>query len=464
MKKFLSLITLLSALIASPSLAENLPAFPGAQGFGTNTPGGRGGRIIKVTNRNNSGSGSFRAAVEASGARIVVFETGGTITLTSSLNIKNPYLTIAGQTAPGDGICIKGRPINIMAHDVVIRGIRYRLGADAGGGENGILLDGGSDEVYNIVIDHCSLSWATDENLSTYRNVHDISISWNIISEGINNYHHGMGLLIGHANGHEGYGANVSVHHNLFAHNEARQPLFQTDNRVEIINNLIYNYDNKAISAEDDSGETVFADIVGNYVKAGLDTGGKKGLWCNTDAGSIYLKGNIGPGRPTDTGDEWNFTDDSNCREADNKSVVSVVRSTQNPIAVQSPTQAYESVLDTAGAISPYRDPVDSRIISDVRNGTGRTINHENDVGGFPNLKTGTAPSDSDNDGIPNSWETSHGLNPNNSADGNGDRNGDGYTNIEEYINGLISQPGSNPGSDPDPSDPPSPPKNLRVL
>lgn len=392
-----------------------------------------------VTNTNDSGAGSFRAAVEASGPRIVEFKTGGTINLSSTIRIDSPYLTIAGQTAPGDGICIAGYPIEITTHNVIIRGIRYRLGAGAGSGVNGIALLGGSSEVYNIIIDHSSISWATDENLSTYRNVHDITISWNIISEGINNNLHGMGFLIGHAAGNPGYGTDISVHHNLFAHNRERQPLFQTDCEVEIINNLIYNYQNRAIHAEDDSGETLYADIVGNYVKSGLSTGGKKALWCNTNAGELYLEGNIGPGRLTDTGDEWDFTDDSNCVEADNKSLVSVVRSTTYPITVESPTGAYTSVLasDGAGAIVPERDDVDARIVADVDAGTGTVINNETDVGGYPTLATGSAWTDTDSDGMPDDWEMSEFGDLDQTA--TTDFDGDGYYDPEEWFNGFYA-------------------------
>lgn len=424
MKKYpLLVILLLSSFILTDSIFAQIPAFPGAEGFGASALGGRGGTVIKVTNLNNSGSGSLREAVSASGPRIVVFETGGIINLTSDLTITNPYLTIAGQTAPGDGICVSGRQISIQADHVVMRGMRIRLG-DGTSGSDALQINGYQSTIENVIIDHCSISWATDENTSTFENLEDITFSWNIISEGINANYHSMGMLIGP------YGAKrISMHHNLFAHNRERQPYVKHETETEIVNNVVYNWQNKAT----DINGTAKTNVVGNYYKPGLNwNGSRKGIYFPHSDAVAYVLSNIGPGRPTNTGNEWDACDGSES----NRSLVPVVSS--NSITIDSPTDAYALVLDHAGATIPQRDPVDLRVVQDVIDGTGTVINSQNDVGGFPVYNQGTPPLDTDGDGMPNDWEISHGLDPNDPADANEDRDGDGYTNIEEYINGFF--------------------------
>ena len=455
MKKFAFYASILSfyflasgIILAASAYADGLPAFPGAEGFGSTTPGGRGGKVIKVTNLNNSGSGSFREACQASGARIVVFDVGGRIQLTSELVIKNPYITIAGQTAPGDGITISNHSISVRTHDVIIRNIRFRLG-DASSGLDAIQLNACCGDVYNVIIDHCSMSWATDENVSTYRAVRDSTFSWNIIAEGINNELHGMGLLIG-----DDPKTKVSVHHNLFAHNRERQPVIQSGTQTEIINNVVYNWQNRATQIRDDA----YTNIIGNYYKVGPSwSGDKKGIWFGETTARAYVKGNIGPGRPTDTGDEWNAVTGSTA----NRSLTSVVSS--GTVTIQSASDAYNSVLAGAGAITPYRDPVDEEIINDVKTGKGSVINSQSEVGGWPKMNSSYPLEDSDNDGMPDTWEKSNGLDPNNSEDGNNDKDGDGYTNIEEYINSLIPDSAGvrNPSLN---NNAPDAPTNLRII
>jgi len=443
MKKYpLLVILLLSSFILTDSIFAQIPAFPGAEGFGASALGGRGGTVIKVTNLNNSGSGSLREAVSASGPRIVVFETGGIINLTSDLTITNPYLTIAGQTAPGDGICVSGRQISIQADHVIIRGMRIRLG-DGTSGSDALQINGNSSTIENVVIDHCSISWATDENTSTYENVEDITFSWNIISEGINANYHGMGMLIGQLNG-----KRISIHHNLFAHNRERQPVIQKDTETEIVNNVVYNWQNKGT----DVMAEALTDIIGNYYKPGLNwNGSRKGVYFRSTNAQAYVESNIGPGRPTNTGNEWDVCEGSES----NSSPVSVVSS--NTINIHSPTDAYAFVLEHAGATMPQRDPVDLRVVQDVIDSTGTVINSQNEVGGFPVYSQGTPPLDTDDDGMPDDWEISRGLDPNDPADANGDRDGDGYTNIEEYINSFFPVLVGD-------TTPPDPPADLRVL
>jgi pectate lyase len=230
-------------LLGTTTSSAAQSAFPGAVGFGAITSGGRGGRVIEVTNLNDSGTGSFRAACEASGARIVVFRTGGTIHVTKNIRIPNPYITIAGQTAPGDGILIRGAGLVIQNHDVIVRGLRIRAGDDPDGpspdNRDSLILDNKQGHVYNVVVDHCSVSWAIDENISIWwPGAHDITISNCIISEGLNDSlnpdgNHSKGLIAGPGI------SNLTIVGNLMAHNDERNPRLASTN-VEVINNLVY--------------------------------------------------------------------------------------------------------------------------------------------------------------------------------------------------------------------------------
>ncbi len=417
-----------------------LPAFPGAEGYGSQTQGGRGGIVIPVTNLNASGTGSLRAALEASGSRIVVFRTGGIIDLSSSgdIVISNPYITIAGQTAPGDGICIKGASIRVQTHDVVIRYLRIRPGDHTGtpSAENRDAISiGSSGEVYNVVIDHCSLSWATDENVEIwYDTTSDITVQWCIISEGLyDSIHplgpHSMGMLVGASN-------NISIHHNLFAHNNYRNPQIQHDTHSVVINNVVYNYGGVGLdykSAVD--GDPLYSDAIANYYIEGDDS--------NTNAveikdtvdtdSEIFMKGNLGPGRTSNSQGDWNIVNGD-----DNELMRSLYR-LLFPGIIEYPTEVItDIVLDNAGATLPGRDSVDSRVVSSVRNLTGSIIDSQDDVSGWPTYSTGTAPADTDSDGMPDSWETAKGLDYTDASDRN-DLAPSGYTWIEEYINSLVT-------------------------
>ena len=418
-----------------------IPAFPGAEGFGAVTAGGRGGRVIEVTNLNASGPGSLLAACEEEGPRIVVFRTGGMINVTRAINIKNPFITIAGQTAPGDGICLGGGAgLNISTHDVIVRGLRVRVGDNPAGpvGDNrdGIGVANQSEQPYNIIIDHCSVSWAIDENIQLWYACHDVTIQWCITSEALDSsLHekgpHSKGMIIGP--GAQG----VSIHHNLFAHNVERNALISVDTKTEFINNVIYNWKSRGLNLGNcypEHGEQ--SDVIGNYFKKGPSSGRNwfhiNDCWKNA---KVYISGNIAPDKPKEGSDEWSLI--RNEAKTPVKVDERVIKS--STVKVEPVLDAYESVLKNAGAIVPGYDEIDVRIINDVKNGTGQIIDSQTDVNGWPRYNEGIPPADSDHDGMPDDWEKSMGLNPA-KADGNGTKlSKEGYTNIEVYINGLFA-------------------------
>lgn len=433
MKRTLSTIALIMTMLAlMAGLSYALPAFPGAEGFGSGTIGGRGGKIIEVTNLNNSGSGSFREAVEASGARIVVFRTGGTIDSSGDIIIRNPYITIAGQTAPGDGIAIRGSKLQVATHDVIIRNIRVRPGVAAG--NDAIMIGHPTVAPYNVILDHCSVSWAGDENFSTWADIHDITIQWSLSTEGLLHSNVSYGMLIGE------HAKNISIHHNYFAHNNDRNPLFKGDTTGEVINNVVYNWGSFGMRLKDvvDSGTDIAStvQVEGNHYKPGPQTSSSKlGITVAGISGSrFYVKNNIGPGRLTNTGDDWLAVDGSTAYRV-NTPPLGISR-----ITVDDVSQITDIIFSEtgAGAVAPHRDSVDLRAMQTFANNSGTWISSESEVGGWPYLSSGTPPADSDHDGMPDNWEVSKNLNPQDSSDGNRDRDSDGYTNIEEYINGLM--------------------------
>jgi pectate lyase len=443
---------------ADPNIEEGtanpgqIPAFPGAEGFGANTPGGRGGRIIEVTNLNDGGPGSLRDAIETDGPRIIVFRVGGTIVLKKSLEITHPFVTIAGQTAPGGGITLKGQfssqdsAVIIRTHDVIVRYIRSRPGPGVQNASNGDALEILGNEANNIIVDHCSFSWAIDENVSTWYDAHDITIQRSIISEGLYcSTHekgcHSMGMILG-SDGSR----NISIHHNLFAHNHERNPYIRTSGLVDFVNNVIYNsWGTPSVVTDENSKPQV--NYVGNYFKPGSDTEPGKFLVSvsstNGLGAEIYVQGNITPQRQSD-----DLAEDLAVKPEDRSWIVSN-RFTAPFITTTKAYEAYNQVLsdvgsnvglDDRGNTYLRQDDVDKRIINDVRDGTGKIINDPSEVGGWPDLPAGMPYQDSDHDGMPDTWETRYGFDPNNPSDASDDADGDGYTNIEEYLNS------SNPG------------------
>jgi len=428
----------------APAAVPETPAFPGAEGFGAYALGGRGGRVLFVTNLNDDGPGSLRAAVTATGPRTVVFEVSGTIALESTLAIRTPYITIAGQTAPGDGICLKHYTLSIEADHVIVRYLRCRPSDNTGGQPDAISISSGRD----IIVDHCSTSWAVDETLSasTRGQLGNVTIQWCIISESLNDssHHkgsHGYGSLI-----RGGWGNGYTFHHNLYAHHHARLPRPGNYNDktkdpegfiLDFRNNVIYNWGGSSAgyNADGSNGTDSITrmNFVDNVYKPGPNSTGRLAFSESSPSAEAFFSQNSMDGTVPD--DPWSLvTFTSMSAEV----IARYKRSTPMSVpavTTDAPTTAYERVLAEAGATLPKRDPVDVRIVLEVANGTGRIIDDEQDVGGWPELQTRTAPADIDRDGMSDAWERRCGLNADDPEDRNGDLDGDGYTNLEEYLN-----------------------------
>jgi hypothetical protein len=455
MKFYLSVLSIfLLSFLKVPTIQAQQVAFPGAEGHGMYTTGGRGGRVIKVTNLNDSGEGSLRAAVEASGPRIVVFEVSGTIPLESKLFIRNDSITIAGQTAPGDGICVRNYCVYITASNVIIRFMRFRMGDEAKQVDDAL----GGQGSRNMIIDHCSMSWSIDECASFYAN-EDFTMQWCLLTESLrNSFHEGL-----HGYGGIWGGNRASFHHNLLAHHSNRNPRFrgnkinrQTDAELmDFRNNVIYNYNGTSYGSEGGGSYN----MVNNYYKYGpaTDDMDKEILFVNSATaeynwlelegahGRFYVDGNYISANEGYTADNWRAVvwEKSTTIER----VKSEVEFDKGTVTTDDAETAYLKVLEHAGA-SLYRDTVDRRTIHDTRTGTatvmdggsGSTngyIDTQEAVGGWPVLNSLPAPVDTDDDGMPDAWELARGLDPDDPTDGNGDRDHDLYTNIEEYINSL---------------------------
>jgi hypothetical protein len=438
--------------------ALKIPSFPGAEGAGAATPGGRGGKVYVVTSLANSGTGSFREAVEAEGPRVVVFGVAGLITLETPVEINHPFLTLAGQTAPGDGVCIRGQSVHINTHDVVVRYMRFRRGNldvrdDALGGL----------PVANIIVDHVSASWGLDENLSLYRYIkyvdgkmhkmplENVTIQWSISSEALNRFHHAFGATWG--------GWPSSFHHNLFACNTGRNPSIGMNGLFDFRNNVLFNWVHRTVDGGDGSSRV---NLVNNYFKAGPATKDEllrhrickmQGRSPRSDfpgCGKWFVEGNHVEGYPEITANNW--AGGVYFAEAGRDKDLVIPKATEGEVRLLKPfsaplvvtetaESAYERVLEDAGATLPRRDAVDERIIASVR--TGRTsfengiIDTPANVGGWPEYRPAPAPEDRDRDGMPDAWEQSHGLNPASPDDASSDTDRDGYTAIEEFLNGT---------------------------
>lgn len=466
MKTVLKLIPFLLAFFTGELFAQT-PAFPGAEGFGMYTTGGRGGKVYHVTTLADDGKeGTLRYAVGQSGARTIVFDVSGTIELTSRLNITKGDLTIAGQTAPGDGICLKNYETYVNADNVIIRFIRFRLGTDKPDYTDGKATQD-RDAIWgrnrkNIILDHCSMSWCTDECASFYGN-QNFTMQWCLIAESL------RGSI--HPKGYHGYGGiwggqGASFHHNLVAHHDSRTPRLcgsrysaEPDKElVDLRNNVFYNW---GATNSGYAGEGGSYNFVNNYYKSGPAT--KSSIkyrifeaWAddgkNNQAqgiyGHFYVKGNY----MEDKGDNWDMSgfdvNNSNNGSMNKGSITSYSEYKVSPVSTQTAKVAYEKVLKYAGA-SLHRDAVDTRIANETKNRTNTykgsvlgglgIIDKPSDVGGWPTLKSEAAPKDSDGDGIPDNWESDHGLNPNNASDG-AVATADGYTNLEVYMNSLVCE------------------------
>ena len=422
---------------------SHAPAFPGVEGFGKYTVGGRGGKVIEVTNLNDAGPGSFRAAVSAKGPRTVVFRVSGTIALESELKIREPYLTIAGQTAPGDGICIKNYQVNFDTSQVIMRYLRFRPGDEKGKEQDAF---GGAGN--QIVVDHCSASWGVDETFSINKAA-NLTVQWCLVSESL---YHSI-----HKKGNHGYGGlwggpGGSWHHNILAHHSSRNPRASGNvdsGLMDYRNNVIYNWGfNSAYG-----GELWPRNWINNYYKSGPATDDKvRGrIFLQKDPrGKMFAAGNFVAGFPAISADNWNgginFAPDGEATEktlrVDRPFVVA-------PVTTQSAEAAYDLVLAQAGA-SRVRDAVDRRVVEEIRTGTATfgasykgggkgIIDSQKDVGGWPELRSLPAPVDTDHDGVPDVWEQAHGLNPHDPADGPRAAAPGDYTNLERYLNSLVA-------------------------
>ncbi|MBI5944533.1 MAG: hypothetical protein HY864_09205 [Chloroflexi bacterium] len=438
---------------------SSIPAFPGAEGFGSATVGGRGGRVIEVTNLDDSGPGSLRAAIGAEERRIIIFRVAGTIELESGLVISEPYITIAGQSAPGEGITVRGinsqveALINIQTHDVLVRFLKLRAGPPSAGDGMMIMADDAHD-TYNVMIDHNSLSWAVNRNLATWYDVHEISIQWNIFSEGLDCSIHPKGchskgvLLGGYASDEdkdEPGAGNISFHHNLMAHNGERNPLVSTSGVTDVVNNVAYNPFGSFSHVDFQHQLTVIpVNYVGNYFKAGANTDpGNYGIDIASPeilGAQIYVEGNIDPQRLSDAQPGVDMVD------PDARPYVVSARNPAAPVTSTSALEAFDLVLAGAGAQAGLacdgtfftrRDAIDTRIVSEVRNGTGGIIDDPSEVGGWLAIPPVEPCEDSDHDGMPELWEQKFGFNPVDPSDGSTDADGDGYTNVEEFLNGT---------------------------
>jgi hypothetical protein len=431
-------------LVAAPAMASDggQIAFPGAEGHGRFAQGGRGGAVIFVTTLADSGPGSLRAAVEAKGPRTVVFETAGTIRLKSPLKISRGRITIAGQTAPGEGITLADQPLVIAADDVVVRYLRVRLGDESGVQEDAVTVSRGR----RIILDHISASWSVDETLSVgsrydppESGVYDVTVQWSLIAESLNRSvhdkgRHGYGSLI-----RGGHGAGMSFHHNLWANHLARMPRPGNYNGpdvdpvggfFEFRNNVFYNWGGEASGYNADDETHSAYDFVGNAYLPGPDGKGALAFCERNSLSRAWFADNAMAGAvPTDP---WSLV---GCKPPANYRAPGPLAT--SGIVTTGPAEAQAAVLARAGA-SKVRDPVDLRILAGVRAGTGRQIDTQADVGGWPTLKSGVAPADLDRDGMADAWERARGLNPADAADAALDTDGDGWTNLEDYMNGLI--------------------------
>lgn len=493
--RLLQTLLLLSGLIfCVGGVSAQQVAFPGAEGFGRYTTGGRGGKVYHVTTlEDNNKEGSFRWACGRSGKRTIVFDVSGTIHLTSALKLNKGNVTIAGQTAPGEGICIADYPFTIAADNVIIRFMRFRLGNKEVAHHEGDGL-GGMDKK-NIIIDHCSVSWSIDECLSVYGS-EDITVQWCIASQSLRNS--------GHSKGRHGYGGNwggsgASYHHNLLAHHDSRVPRLgprpgtQTDERMDLRNNVMYNWAGNGCYG----GEGMKVNIVNNYYKPGPATRTRNSNvqkriakidirttdYTDHDTdnpnewdvmwhvwGKYYVNGNVNPDYKDVTGDNWTYgiynqIDQSDVDNTFDDAVRDSMRLnaplTFEPVTTHSAEVAYERVLNYVGA-SLHRDWVDELVVGDVRNGgvscTGTSsdtkklpgiIDSQDDLkqafpdagddwSAWPELKSEPAPLDTDQDGMPDEWEDANGLDKNNADDGAAVAE-NGYTNLENYMNGLVA-------------------------
>ena len=426
---------------AAAQVADGVLAFPGAEGAGRFALGGRGGRVLRVTHLGDSGPGSLRAAVEADGPRTIVFDIGGVIRLASPLTIRRGRITIAGQTAPGGGITLRDHPLVIAADDVVVRHLRSRLGDERGVEADAVSVERGR----RIILDHISASWSVDETLSVgsrysppERGIYDVTVQWSLIAESLN--------ASGHAKGEHGYGslvrgghgARMTFHHNLWAAHRARMPRPGNYNppavdpdgpRFEFRSNVFYNWSGGHAGYNADTESRSAYAFIGNAYIPGPDSAGRWAFEESNPLARAWFEGNAMDGAVP--ADPWSLVKDS-----DRPDYRLTARPDWADPATETAVEAEVRVLALVGA-GQIRDAVDARIIEGVRTRTGHIIDSQTQVGGWPDLHAGSPWVDRDGDGMPDDWEASRGLDPADAADGTADHDGDGFTNLEDWLNSL---------------------------
>lgn len=461
----LAAVSCVHAQLTSHAMAfdneASLPiAFPGAEGYGKYTWGGRGGRVFVVTNLNDSGPGSLREAVEAEGARIVTFAVDGTIELKSHLRIKNDSITIAGQSAPGQGVCLKDYPLIVDASQVIVRYLRVRVGDRHQLDSDG--LGGGRYGQKNVILDHLSVSWSIDECLSIYK-TENLTVQWCLVAHSLNTSVHTKGS---HGFGGIWGGYKATFHHNLLANHASRNPRFSSVDGtkwVDYRNNVVYNWGFKAAYGGGHHGEI---NMVKNYYKPGPASQHHRLLDVAEDGtGRYYVAGNVMAGDQAVTRDnrigvrdcagkpyilhrksaapDSGISPEARPERGEETSTCLVEQPfPYAAISEDEPDQAYRRVLKSVGC-SFQRDSYDKEVLRQMKKGIGTfgvngIINSPDDVGGWPVLKTGKAPLDSDGDGMPDAWERRHGLNPDDPSDAAVYTLDGKYTNIEVYLNALV--------------------------
>jgi hypothetical protein len=437
-----------------PWYVIGVPAFPGAEGFGANASGGRGGKVVIVSNLNDSGAGSFREACEKTpGPRIVVFAVSGLIDLQTPIQVREPNLTIAAQTAPGEGICLRKCGLLVRTSNVIVRFLRSRPGPLYGTEMDAISIGGDSagPEYHDAIFDHCSANWSVDECLSPSGPIYNITVQWCLIGEPLNKSVHPKGP---HAYGSLVHGiGGLTLHHNLWIDCDERSPRLG-DNffkppwpTFDIRNNVMYNWGKMCSGL---TGDELSTNYVGNYLRPGPSSSDRPPIILTRTARVKYfVQGNVYEGRPnyaTDPAAMFAVTKsqggvNKKAKAEDLRKPFTLVDQpfTVPVVATTTAEEAYRAVLAQVGAIAPVRDAVDQRLVNQVITRTGRIIDSPDEVGGWPKYRSADAPTDSDRDGMPDAWELARGLNPNNPADAARD-SGDGYTNIEKYINGLADE------------------------
>lgn len=448
-----------SAIVSAQD--QGVLSFPGAEGFGKFTTGGRGGKVLFVTKITDDGSeGTLRFALKQKGSRHIIFKTSGTIFLESPLKIAEGNVTIAGQTAPGDGITIANYETFVAADNVIIRYVRFRMG-DQKKFEGDAF---GARFIKNLMVDHCSMSWSTDETVSIYAN-ENTTLQWCVIAESLRNSAHQKGA---HGYGGIAGGKFASFHHNIYANHDSRNPRlgeyagskFALTDLTDFRNNVIYNWGHNSIYG----GEGMNVNIINNYYKPGPATVHKQRIVAidknekhETEVyniwGKYYINGNVVEGSPEVTEDNWNLgvfnqiKSSYNLTDADKNSIkIKQPHDIRNNVTTHSAQEAYEKILNVGGA-SLVRDAVDLRVVNEVKKGTftyngsrgskNGIIDSQEDVGGFPNSKQGNFLTDTDNDGMPDEWEIKNNLDPE-SANANGRDLDKNYDNLEIYTHDIV--------------------------